>query len=208
MYKPDLSRLQPEFVKQYRRNMLLRSVFSGILMLAAVVSCFFIDISGARYPVGAVTFIILIGYILACLLFRLDLILFHPSWKGEILAITFRQELIGRNTVKVGYLKIDRGEKKSYCFLLRNSYTAPLRRKVTYQNDEFTGNGHTIYNKFQVEAPYKLNDKLVYLRGMKYPMRTGVDTDGTDAKLVCPYCGGISDADRNTCYHCGRILEK
>lgn len=223
MHKPDLSKLPPEFATQYRRNIVLRSVFSGILMLAAVVSCFFADISDARYPIGAVAFILLAGYALSCLLFRFDLILFRRSWTGEILKITFRHELfnsssrplfaaiggaVGRRYKLTGYLKIDRGEKKPYLFLLRNEYTAPLQRKVTYRNDEFTGSGHKTYNRFQVEASYKLNDRLVYLRGMKYPMRTCVDADGTDAKLVCPYCGEINEADRKTCYHCGRILIK
>ncbi|MBQ8186832.1 MAG: hypothetical protein IJ037_08160 [Clostridia bacterium] len=223
MHKPDLSKLPPEFVTQYRRNIVLRSVFSGILMLAAVVSCFVIDISGVRYPIGAVIFILLAGYLLSCLLFRLDLLLFRRSWTGEILSITFRHEwnyfgtLIIRtaslgNSLRdhrlTGYLKIDRGGKKPYLFALRDSYTAPRRKKVTYRNDEFTGSGHTVCNRFQVEAPYKLNDRLVYLRGLKYPMRIGVDTDGTDAKLVCPYCGEINEAERGKCWHCGRILIK
>ena len=223
MHKPDLSKLPPEFVTQYRRNIVLRSVFSGILMLAAVVSCFVIDISGVRYPIGAVIFILLAGYLLSCLLFRLDLLLFRRSWTGEILSITFRHEwnyfgtLIIRtaslgNSLRdhrlTGYLKIDRGEKKPYLFTLKDSYTAPRRKKITYRNDEFTGNGHTVCNRFQVEAPYKLNDRLICLRGMKYPMRTGVDTDGTDAKLVCPYCGEINEAERGKCWHCGRILIK
>ncbi|MBQ8512844.1 MAG: hypothetical protein IJ497_09530, partial [Clostridia bacterium] len=140
MHKPDLSKLPPEFVSQYRRNIVLRSVFSGILMLAAVVSCFVIDISGVRYPIGAVIFILLAGYLLSCLLFRLDLLLFRRSWTGEILKITFREEwfnyssrplyaaiggAVGRQYRITGYLKIDRGEKKPYLFALRDSYTAP-----------------------------------------------------------------------------------
>lgn len=223
MHKPALNKLPPDFVKQYRKNILLRAVFSGILMLGAVVSCFVIDISGAKYPIGAVAFILLAGYLLSCLLFRLDLILFRKSWTGEILNITFREEwfnfssrplyaaiggAVGRRYRITGYLKIDCGEKKPYLFALKDSYTAPRRMKVTYRNDEFTGSGHTVYNRFQVEAPYKLNDAIIYLRGMKYPMRTGVDTDGTDAKLVCPYCGEINEAERAKCWHCGRILIK
>ncbi len=197
----DKLRLPQKFREQYRRNLLLRIIGSTVFIAAAAFLCTVIDFSGSRYPVMGVGMVIGIGVLLACIVFRLHTILFSTSWCGTITHIEaarkyradFNQR--GKPSLKLlVILTIDCGEKKP---------------KIIELFPDSDLHGVNSENKFYTLAPYKTGDTLVYLRGMKYPFRYGVETeDMFDIHFVCPFCGDINKAERETCYTCGKILIK
>lgn len=46
---------------------------------------------------------------------------------------------------------------------------------------------------------YKIGDEVRFVRGLRYPIFTG----GRHERIVCPHCGQIYSADRDTCHECG-----
>lgn len=212
MRKPDSSlKLPQNFVSQYKKNIAFRTIGSLFLLAISIVLCHFIDFSNTRYPEMGMFFIIVVAFALTCLLFRFDLILFKPSWVGIIRDIITKKERRVkiqastnlRNRIIV-HLYVDRGEEEMYDYELWDEGMEHAGERTEYGSQESLPE-----NKFHTEAPYKIDDTLVYLRGMKYPFRYGVVTDGMfDVRFVCPFCGEINKADRNTCYKCDRELVK
>ncbi|MBQ8511113.1 MAG: hypothetical protein IJ497_00740 [Clostridia bacterium] len=210
MRKPDLSTLPREFVSQYRKNIALRLAGTGILAIAAGVFCFLYDFGDVRNVGGARFMVFLIAYAMSCLIFRLHLI-FKPSWMGEIIEIIPKrakrvklQASTNLRTRLIVDLIIDRGEEEPFRFEL---WDEGMEHKGVRTEDGVAESFPE--NKFLSQAPYKTGDTVIYLRGMKYPMRCGVKTEGMfDVLFVCPYCGEINKAERETCYHCGKVMVK
>lgn len=212
MRKPDSSlRLPEKFREQYRKNITIRTAGSLILLAAAAVLCFVIDFSASRYPEMGMVLIVAAAFVLSCLFFRFDLILFKPSWVGivrEIVAKKERRMKVQastnlRNRIIV-HLYIDRGEAELYDHELWHEGMEHAGARTEDGTSESLPE-----NKFLTEAPYKVDDTLIYLRGMRYPFRYGVLKEGMfDVRFVCPFCGEINKDDRDTCYHCGRDLVK
>lgn len=212
MRKPDSSLKLPEkFLAQYRKNIIIRTVGSVIILALGAVLCTVIDFSASKYPQAGVALVLFAAFVLTCLIFRFDLILFKPSWVGIIKNIIPKKEK--RVKLHASYwmrdrmivhLYIDRGEA--------NLYDHELWHEGMEHSAKRTVDGTSGYiapNKFQTEAPFKVDDVVVYLRGMKYPFRYGVLTEGMfDVRFVCPFCGEINKAERDDCYHCGRTLVK
>lgn len=210
MHKPDLKTLPNEFTAQYRKNLCLRLAGTLAFTAAADVFCLMYDFESVKNVGGARLMVFGIAFVLACLFFRLHLI-FRKSWMGTIIEIkpkhSRRVKLQAstnlRNRLIVDLL-IDRGEEEPFRFEL---WDEGMDKKGGRTED----GSHESFpvNKFLDQAPYKVGDKLIYLRGMKFPMRVGVVTEGMfDVLFVCPYCGEINKAERETCYHCGKILVK
>ncbi|MBQ4354729.1 MAG: hypothetical protein IJC71_07525 [Clostridia bacterium] len=212
MRKPDTSLHLPEsFRKQYRKNIAVRLFGSAVLIGIGVLLCSTADFSGLKYPQAGSVFIIFIAYVLACLFFRLQNILFKPSWMGTIEKIVPKRE----RRVKVQastnlrrrmivHLYIDRGEGKLFDYELWHE-----DMEHAGERSEDGARESIPKNKFLEEAPYKVGDTVVYLRGMRYPFRCGVETEGMfDVRFVCPFCGEINKAESDTCYHCRRTMVK
>lgn len=212
MRKPDSSLKLPEkFRKQYRKNIIIRTTGSLVLLAIAAVLCCVIDFSATRYPEMGMILIVGAAFVLSCLIFRFQLILFKPSWVGivrEIVAKKERRMKVQastnlRNRIIV-HLYIDRGEAELYDHEL---WHEGMEHSGVRTED---GASESLpENKFLTEAPYKVDDTLIYLRGMRYPFRYGVLTEGMfDVRFVCPFCGEINKSERETCYHCNRTLVK
>jgi len=210
MHKPDMKNLPREFVSQYRKNIAVRLIGTLVFTAAAGVFCLLYDFGGVKNVGGARLMVFAVAFALACLFFRLHLI-FKPSWMGKITDIvpkhSRRVKLQAstnlRNRLIVDLL-IDRGEEEPFRFEL---WDEGMDKRGGRTED----GSHESFpvNKFLDQAPYKVDDTVVYLRGMKFPMRVGVVTEGMfDVLFVCPYCGEINKAERENCYHCGRILVK
>jgi ribosomal protein S27AE len=194
-------KLPQKFLEQYRKNIGSRISASIALFTTAGVLCAAIDFSETRYPVMGVVMIMVVGFVLSCLVAGLHRILFRKSWSGTITNIDagmkyradFNQH--GKPSLKLlVILTIDCGGKK------------PKTLELFPDSDL---HGVESENKFYTEAPYKVGDTVVFLRGMKYPLRYSVETeDMFDLHFVCPYCGDINKAERDTCYHCGKFVVK
>lgn len=210
MHKPDLKQLPQEFVAQYRKNIALRLAGTGILAIAAGVFCIMYDFGDVRNVGGARFMVFLIAYAAACLIFKLHLI-FKPAWMGTITEIIPKrakrvklQASTNLRTRLIVDLVIDRGEEEPFRFELWDEGMEHKGQRTEDGTSESFPD-----NKFLSQAPYKVGDTVICLRGMKYPMRVNVVTDGMfDVLFVCPYCGEINKAERETCYHCGKVLVK
>lgn len=212
MRKPDSTLgLPPKFIAQYRKNILVRSVGGVVLVAVGAFFCTVMDFFASKYPMTGRVLVLLGMFAVACLAFRLDLILFKPSWMGVIRDIIPKKEsrvklqAISNLRVRlIVHLYIDRGEGRLYDYELWN--------EGMEHAGERTENGVKDFipaNKFYDEAPYKVGDVVVYLRGLRYPFRFGVDAEGMfDVRYVCPFCGEINKNDRKNCYRCGRELVK
>ena len=93
MRKPDSSlKLPKRFLEQYRKNILIRSLGSVVLLAVGAFLCTVLDFSASKYPEAGMIFVVFAAFVLACLFFRFDLILFKRSWIGEIKDITAKKE--------------------------------------------------------------------------------------------------------------------
>ncbi len=187
-------KLPEKFLGQYRTNILLRTVASIAVIAVCAVLCTVIDFSKTKYPVMGAAMVILVGFALSCVVFRFHAILFCPTWSGMIVNVdaSYKMRTKERRFTQkfIVTLTIDCGEKQPKKIELTDRYTPKE-------------------NKFYEYAPYKVDDTVVYLRGMKYPMRYNVEEkDMLDIHFVCPYCGEINKAERDKCFRCGRMLVK
>ncbi len=187
-------RLPQKFRKQYSRSIALRLAGSLVLLSLSAVLCTVIDFSQTRYPVMGIVMVAACGFVLACMLFRLHAILFQPGWTGTIINISadyhVRPHNRGFSRRFIVTLIIDCGEEKP--------------KKFELLHEDMHGE-----NKYYTYAPYKIGDTVIFLRGLKYPMRYNIATeDMLDIQFVCPCCGEINKAERDTCFKCGKFLVK
>ncbi len=187
-------KLPQKFLEQYRTNILLRTLASIAVIAVCAVLCTAIDFSKTKYPVMGGAMMIAVGFAASCIVFRFHAILFHPTWSGIITDVDasfkVRTKERGFTHKFIVTLTVDCGEKRPKKVELFDRYKPKE-------------------NKFQEYAPYKVDDTVVYMRGMKYPMRVGVEqTDMFDVHFVCPFCGEINKAERDKCYRCERMLVK
>lgn len=184
-------KLPQKFREEYRKNIGSRISASIALFTTAGVLCAAIDFSKTRYPVMGIVMVMACGFVLACLIAGLHRILFRKSWSGTITDIVADYHIRTKNrglTKKfIVTLTIDCGEKE------------PVKFELLHE--DMHGE-----NKYYTKAPYKVGDTVVFLRGLKYPLRYNVDTENTLSLFVCPYCGDINKAERDTCYKCGKFL--
>lgn len=212
MTKPDKNlKLPGKFLEQYRKNIALRTAGSIALLGIGAFLCTVIDFSSSKYPEAGMAAVMFVFFYIGKLAFGFDRILFRRSWMGKIAEINATKE----RRVKVWaqshtrkrlivHLMVDRGEG--------SLYDCELWHEGTEHSGERTEEGAKEAipeNKYYTYAPFKVDDTIVYLRGMKYPFRYNVQTEGMfDVLFVCPYCGEINKADREDCYHCRRTLVK
>ena len=199
MRRPDMQALPAAFREEYRRHIALRLAASAALFVLAGVLCAVLDFSGLRYPAMGGVMIFAVAAALACVLFRLHQIL-RPSWQGTVTAVGASERI--RSTGNRGQpgrrmmveITVDRGEQKPYMLSL-------------FRSDKIASGAERV-NLFRTHAPYKEGDTLVYLRGLRYPARIGVENaDELFApEYVCPFCGEFYTTDRKRCFGCGRTL--
>lgn len=191
------TKLPREFISEYRKNIALRCLGSLVVLALSGFICTLIDFSDHKYPAMGVFFVIAVGFAADALVFGLHRILFQPSWSGEITGIEAGYKVKTKNKgfekrmIVTVQIKKDSGKM----------YTAELFRAYEKNTEK---------NAFQVYAPYKVGDRVVYLRGMKFFARYEVkNTEELSLPMfVCPYCGDINAAEREKCYSCGKILLK
>lgn len=194
-------KLPQKFLEQYRRHIGIRLAGSLVLIAAAAFLCTVIDFSASRYPAMGVVMVIAVGIVLACVFFRLHTILFSAGWTGTITEIEAAHKLKSN---------INQRGKPSRKFIVTLTIDCGGKKPKTFEllpDDEL--HGAKSENKYYTYAPYKVGDTVVFLRGLKYPMRCGVETeDMLDVHFVCPFCGDINKAERDTCFKCGKFLVK
>lgn len=185
------------FLAEYRKNITLRCLGSLVVLALAGLLCTAIDFSSLKYPNMGVFFVVAVAFFADVLVFGLHRILFQSSWSGEITKIEAgyktktRNRGFERRMIVTVEIRKDSGK----------TYTAELYREC---------DKNTAKNAFQIYAPYKVADRVVYLRGMKFFARYGVENkeELSFPLFVCPYCGEINTAEREKCYSCGKILLK
>ena len=60
-------------------------------------------------------------------------------------------------------------------------------------------------NPFYTKMPYQTGDKLIFLRGLRYPMRMEPE-DYELQNVVCPYCGDCFSIRTTICPRCKRKM--
>ncbi len=186
-------KLPQKFLDQYRKNIGSRISAGITLLCTAGILCAAIDFSESRYPVMGIVMVMACGFVLACLIVGIHRILFRTSWSGTITDIDADYHIRTKN----------RGLSKKFIVTLTIDCGGKEPKKFELLHEDRNGE-----NKYYTEAPYKVGDTVVFLRGMKYPMRYGVETEDMLTLFVCPYCGDINKAERDTCYKCGKYLVK
>lgn len=199
MKRPDFSSLPADFRSEYIKFCVTRLTASLALTGLSAAACRVIDFSGLKYPAMGIVFVLGAGVALSCLLFGLHRF-FRRPWTGEILSVSAntRTRPAGNKAAPAKRvmveLEIDRGEK------------TPCRLSIFREDKHAMGNEHP--NLYQIEAPYKEGDTLVFLPGFKVPARVNVKETETllDPKFVCPYCGDVNPLGRKRCASCGRFM--
>ncbi len=186
-------RLPQKFREEYHKNLGSRIASSITLLSVAGILCAAIDFSKTRYPAMGIVMVMACGFVLACLIAGLHKILFRKSWSGTITEIDADYHIRTKN----------RGFTKKFIVTLTIDCGEKVPKKFELLHEDMHGE-----NKYYTEAPYKVGDTVVFLRGMSYPLRYNVDTKDTQPLFVCPYCGDINKAERDTCYKCGKFLVK
>lgn len=186
-------KLPQKFREQYRNQLAARLGGSAGILGAAALLCNVIDFSGSRYPAMGIVMVMACGFVLACLIVGIHRILFRTSWSGTITDIDADYHIRTKN----------RGLSKKFIVTLTIDCGGKEPKKFELLHEDRNGE-----NKYYTEAPYKVGDTVVFLRGMKYPLRYGVETEDMLTLFVCPYCGDINKAERDTCYKCGKFLVK
>lgn len=210
MRKINDVKLPREFVSEYHKNIALRIIGSAVIMLASAYLCTVLNLADVKYPVMAVLMVLAIGLVLCFLIFKLHLILFNPSWMGVITAINagYKTKTSERSFSKrmIVSVTIDRGGKKPYTAELFR----PESNVKSFGNAMNSTGKYYSKNVYQVYAPYKVGDTVIYLRGMKIFARFDVKNpeELLDPLFVCPYCGEINKLERESCYSCGKFLLK
>ena len=193
-------KLPQKFREQYRKNIGSRISASITLLCTAGILCTVIDFSGSRYPAMGIVMVMACGFVLACILFHLHTILFTTCWSGTI------TEIEAANKYRANFNQ--RGKPSLQFLVILTIDCGRKKPKIIELVPESDLHGSESENKYYTEAPYKVGDTVVFLRGMKYPMRYNVDTEDTLTLFVCPYCGDINKSERDTCYKCGKYLVK
>lgn len=186
-------KLPQKFHEQYRNQLAARLGGSAGILGAATLLCTVLDFSKTRYPAMGIVMVMACGFVLACLIAGLHKILFQKSWSGTITEIDADYHIRTKN----------RGLTKKFIVTLTIDCGEKMPKKFELLHEDMHGE-----NKYYTEAPYKVGDTVVFLRGMSYPLRYNVDTEDTLALFVCPYCGDINKAERDTCFKCGKFLVK
>lgn len=193
MNKIENVTLPDGFRKEYRRHLTLRILGTLGLFLGAALIAWKGDFSTFRYPVGGRFLLLALAVLLALLIFRIHTILFCSSWMGEITDI--RAEM-----------KIVRGHKALPTRKMVVTVTVQKKNGKRYTKD-LVREDHEKNNLYQIHAPFKVGDRVLYLRGLRCFARYGVENaeELLDPKFVCPYCGEINGLERERCYSCGKI---
>lgn len=209
-----MSNFTEPFRREYRRNLMFRITGAVLWLLGGGMLCLFGDFSHSAHPEITQLLLLTGAAVSAFAMFGLSRILFRRSWRGIITGIRCEQgarrigDMYHRDIMVT--LVIDRGERHPYELELeapRDSLES-IRLRQNGVGESTEGAYHR--NPYYYQAPYKVDDTVVYLRGMKYPFRYGI---GNCSELevpyvVCPYCGEVNRAKEDTCMRCHKYLIK
>lgn len=190
-------KLPQKFYSEYRAHIATRLIGSIVFLVIATVFCLLYDFRGTKSIVMAYVMVFAVAIVLACLIFRVHVILFKPGWQGTII------------NVEAGYKQKSRGDKGKPVQKMVVTVTIDRGDEKPYIHEiiKDDANGD---NPYQVYAPYKVGDTVLYFRGMKFFARYDVKNaeELLDTLFVCPYCGEINKHEREKCYKCGKLLIK
>lgn len=202
------------FLRTYRKYIAYRVLAgTGLLIAAAFVSLFAAEYS-ERFPyiTGTVCFLLLLGaggYKL-----RLKEILFGKTWTGTVCDIVCEpgarrtsifDDLYFRDMMVKLYVIHSSGKTDEPIVIELGNYckdaTDSRQLRALGLNESHEGSFEK--NPFYTKMPYQTGDQLLFLRGLRYPLRMNPDDDVLQ-NVVCPYCGDCFFIRIKNCPHCGK----
>lgn len=204
------------FLRTYRKYIAYRVLAgTGLLIAAAFVSLFAAEYS-ERSPAitGTVCFLLLLGaggYKL-----RLKEILFGKTWAGTICDIVYEpgarrtsifDDLYFRDMMVKLFVIPSGGKSDDPIVIELGNYckdaTDSRQLRALGLNESHEGSFEK--NPFYTKMPYQTGDQLLFLRGLRYPLRMEPDDDELQ-NVVCPYCGDCFSIRTAFCPRCKKQM--
>ncbi len=188
---------------------------TGLLIAAAFVSLFAADYS-ERSPIitGTICFLLILGA--GSYKLRLKEILFGKTWTGTVCDIVYEpgarrtsifDDLYFRDVMVKLFVIPSVGASDDPIVIELGNYckdaTDSRQLRALGLNESHEGSFEK--NPFYTKMPYQMGDQLLFLRGLRYPLRMNPDDDELQ-NVVCPYCGDCFSIHAKNCPRCGKRM--
>lgn len=212
----ELHKIPSFFIKAYKKFLFWHIFFFVVLLVAATFLSLFAAKYSERSPVitGTVCFLLILGaggYKLG-----LKEILFGKTWTGTICDIVYEpgarrvsifddlyfRDMLVKLFVIPSSGKVDEPvviELGNYC----KDATDSRQLRALGLNESHEGSFEK--NPFYTKMPYQMGDQLLFLRGLRYPMRMEPENYEWQ-NVVCPYCGDCFSIQTTICPRCGKKM--
>ncbi len=207
-------RVPEDFIRNYQRYIILKCLLFGVIMLIMFSISIFLSGFSGRSKSMTVLLVMLISISVSGYGLDIHLLLFNRTWIGKIDDIECKQS--SRRTSKwndiyftdtMVYLYVTpEGKKSTKEIVLGNCKDSSYSRRLRALglNESFEGSFEK--NPFYEKMPYNVGDTLLFLRGLKYPLRVLVDATDKLQYVVCPYCGDCFKIEADKCPRCKKTL--
>lgn len=204
------------FLRTYRKHIAYRVLAgAGLLVAAAFISLFAAKYS-ERSPVitGTVCFLLILG--IGSYKLRLKEILFGKTWTGTVCDIVCEpgarrtsifDDLYFRDMMVKLIVIPSAGKSDDPIVIELGNYckdaTGSRQLRALGLNESHEGSFEK--NPFYTKMPYQTGDQLLFLRGMRYPMRMEPEICELQ-NVVCPYCGDCFSIRTAFCPRCRKRM--
>ncbi len=202
-----------KYIGNYRRYIILKCLLFAVILTAILSVAVCLSRFSVRSGFATVLLVMLVStYVVG---YSMDMhLMFRKTWVGSIENIEYKNG--PRKTDKwndIYYIDImvhlyvtPEGSGDTKEIILGNCKDSTYSRRLRALGLNESSEGSFDKNPFYVKMPYRTGDTLLFLRGLKYPMRVLID--GTDELqyVVCPYCGDCFKINTDNCPRCHRTL--
>ena len=204
------------FFKTYRKYIAYRVLVGAVLFIAAAFVSLFAAEYSERSPAitGTVCFLLLLGAVGYKL--RLKEILFGKTWTGTVCDIVCEpgarrtsifDDLYFRDMMVKLIVIPSAGKSDDPIVIELGNYckdaTDSRQLRALGLNESHEGSFEK--NPFYTKMPYQTGDQILFLRGLRYPLRMNPDNVGLQ-NVVCPYCGDCFSIRTAFCPRCGKKM--
>ena len=204
------------FIKAYRKHILFRTLIFAVVAAAAVPVSIAAAGFSSRSPELTGVFCYLLIFAVAAYNLKIKGILFGKTWTGTIVGIEYapgarRTSILSDMyftdmLVKLTVIPSKGRPDETFVMELGNyckDATDSRQQRALGLNESHEGSFEK--NPFYTKMPYETGDRLLFLRGLRYPLRMRPD-DYTAQNVVCPFCGDVFTILTDLCPRCRRKL--
>ncbi len=202
------------FFQTYRKHILCRVLAGTVLLIVSVFVSLFAAEYSRRSPVitGTICFLLLLGVIN----YKLGLkdLLFGKTWTGTICDIVYApgarrtsifSDLYFTDMMVKLFVIPSAGNTDEPIVIELGNYckdaTDSRQLRALGLNESHEGSFEK--NPFYTKMPYQTGDHLLFLKGLRYPLR--MEPDNYEMQnVVCPYCGDCFSIREPLCPRCRR----